>query len=221
MNILIIDNIPPAIFGLENLPDEKDIYPYLHRKMFSRHISFLLGFSPLDRQCFLALVQLVLVRYWRNEYYHYWRDWRIFDDQLDHLNIENKNPFQNTTRSNERATPTNAPWGAQARTPGASGGEATPQVKFCFSFFIAQQFLQITLSVQTERTGCSLIIVFFSFKFCDFSELCQFCCSVGVLPVGVCTHTDTEGKQRKARVQNIFKKSEKTQYLMNNLYIHE
>ena len=26
---------------------------------------------------------------------------------------------------------------------------------------------------------------------------------------GVCTHTDTEGKPRKARVQNIFKKSEK------------
>ena len=26
---------------------------------------------------------------------------------------------------------------------------------------------------------------------------------------GVCTHTDTEGKQRKARVQNIFKNSEK------------
>ena len=35
---------------------------------------------------------------------------------------------------------------------------------------------------------------------------------------GVCTHTDTEGKQRKARVRNIFKSSEKTQYLMNTLY---
>ena len=36
----------------------------------------------------------------------------------------------------------------------------------------------------------------FSFKFCDFSELCQFCCSAGFLPVWcVCTHTDTEGKQ--------------------------
>ena len=36
---------------------------------------------------------------------------------------------------------------------------------------------------------------------------------------GMCTHTDTEGKQRKARVRNILKSSEKTQYLMNTLYI--
>ena len=35
---------------------------------------------------------------------------------------------------------------------------------------------------------------------------------------GVCTHTDTEGKQRKARVRNILKSSKKTQYLMNTLY---
>ena len=31
-------------------------------------------------------------------------------------------------------------------------------------------------------TGCSVNIVFFSLKYCDFSELCQFCCSAGVLP---------------------------------------
>ena len=36
---------------------------------------------------------------------------------------------------------------------------------------------------------------------------------------GVCTHNDTEGKQRKARVRNILKSSKKTQYLMNTLYI--
>ena len=36
---------------------------------------------------------------------------------------------------------------------------------------------------------------------------------------GVCTHTDTEGKQRKARVRNNFKNSEKTQYLMNTVYL--
>ena len=36
------------------------------------------------------------------------------------------------------------------------------------------------------------------------------------LPV-VCTHTDAAGKQRKARVRNILKSSEKTQYLMNTL----
>ena len=35
----------------------------------------------------------------------------------------------------------------------------------------------------------------------------------------LCVHTtDTKRKQRKARVQNILKSSEKTQYLMNTLY---
>ena len=42
--------------------------------------------------------------------------------------------------------------------------------------------------------------------------------SAAALP-GVCTHTDTEGKQRKTRVRNILKSLEKTQYLMNTLYI--
>ena len=37
---------------------------------------------------------------------------------------------------------------------------------------------------------------------------------------GVRTHTDTEGKQRKARVRNILKSLQKTQYLMNTLYEH-
>ena len=36
---------------------------------------------------------------------------------------------------------------------------------------------------------------------------------------GVCTHTDTEVKQRKTRVRNVLKSSEKTQYLMNTLYL--
>ena len=36
---------------------------------------------------------------------------------------------------------------------------------------------------------------------------------------GVCTNTDTEGKQRKTKVQNILKSLEKTKYLMNTLYI--
>ena len=34
---------------------------------------------------------------------------------------------------------------------------------------------------------------------------------------GECKHTVTEGEQRKARVRNILKSSEKTQYLMNTL----
>ena len=36
---------------------------------------------------------------------------------------------------------------------------------------------------------------------------------------GVCTHTDTEGKQRKARVRNILKSWGKTEYLMNTQYM--
>ena len=36
---------------------------------------------------------------------------------------------------------------------------------------------------------------------------------------GVCTHTHNKGKQRKARVRNILKFLEKTQYLMNTLYL--
>ena len=50
----------------------------------------------------------------------------------------------------------------------------------------------------------------FSIKFCDFSELCQFCCSAGFLPAWcVYTHWQTEGKQRKAWVWNILKSSGK------------
>ena len=51
-------------------------------------------------------------------------------------------------------------------------------------------------------TGCSVIIVFF------FPSVSSAVVLVFYLP-GVCTHTDTEGKQRKARVQNILKSSEK------------
>ena len=36
---------------------------------------------------------------------------------------------------------------------------------------------------------------------------------------GVCAFTDAGGKQRKARVRNILKYSEKTQYLMNTKYV--
>ena len=40
--------------------------------------------------------------------------------------------------------------------------------------------------------------------------------AVLVFDLSLCTHTDTEGKPREARVRNIF---QKTQYLMNTLYI--
>ena len=51
--------------------------------------------------------------------------------------------------------------------------------------------------------------MFISLKFCDFSELCQFCCSAGFLPAW-CVYTHWHrGKQRKARVRNILKSSGK------------
>ena len=56
----------------------------------------------------------------------------------------------------------------------------------------------------------------FSLKFWVFSELCQFRCSAGFLPA-LCVYT--EGEERKTRDRNILKFSEKTQYLMNTLYL--
>ena len=74
------------------------------------------------------------------------------------------------------------------------------------SFLIPDDIFQIT-----GHTVCSWSIVFFSLKCHDFSKLCKFCCSAGILPAICrskhevrCTHTDAEGKQREARVQNIF-----------------
>ena len=62
----------------------------------------------------------------------------------------------------------------------------------------------------------------FFLKILWFFWICQFCCTAGVLPAWcVNTHTDTEGKQSKARVQNILKSSVKKQYLMNILYYIE
>ena len=56
----------------------------------------------------------------------------------------------------------------------------------------------------------------FSLKCCDFSELCQFCCSAGFLPAWfVYTHWH-RGKTESGIFQRIRKK---TQYLMNNLYL--
>ena len=46
------------------------------------------------------------------------------------------------------------------------------------------------------RNICRVFIKYcvFSLKFFEFSELCQFCCSAGVLPAWR-VYTDTEGKQ--------------------------
>ena len=58
----------------------------------------------------------------------------------------------------------------------------------------------------------------FSLKFCDFSELCQFCCRADVLPAW-CVYTHwNQGKTEKGKSSEYFKIFQKTQYLMNTLY---
>ena len=55
----------------------------------------------------------------------------------------------------------------------------------------------------------------FSLKFCDFSELCQFCCSAGFQPAW-CVYTHWHRGKTESRI--LFKNRKKTQYLMNTLY---
>ena len=63
----------------------------------------------------------------------------------------------------------------------------------------------ITKRLAKKHTGCSLNIVFFFLNSASSAAALVF-----YLPgICVCTHTDTEGKQRKARVGNISKSSEK------------
>ena len=73
--------------------------------------------------------------------------------------------------------------------------------------------------MKKTHTGCSLKIVFFPLNFVIFLNSASSAAALVFYLPGVCTHTDTEGKQRKARVRNILKSSEKTQYLMNTLYL--
>ena len=64
----------------------------------------------------------------------------------------------------------------------------------------------------TSHAGC------FSLKFWIFLNTASSApCAVFLPALCVYTHTDTEGEQRKARVRNIFKSLEKTQYLINTL----
>ena len=65
--------------------------------------------------------------------------------------------------------------------------------------------------------GVHQILCFF-LKMLWFSELCQFCCSVGCLPA-LCVYTHRHQREKKGRVRNNLKFSEKTQYLMNTLYM--
>ena len=56
-------------------------------------------------------------------------------------------------------------------------------------------------------TGCSLNIVFFPFVI--FLNSASSAAALVFYLSGMCTHTDTEGKQRQGTVRNIFKNSEK------------
>ena len=64
-----------------------------------------------------------------------------------------------------------------------------------------------------------LNIVLFPYNFVIFLNSASSAAALVFYLPGMCTRTVTEGKQRKARVRNIFKNSEKTQYLMNTLYV--
>ena len=68
-------------------------------------------------------------------------------------------------------------------------------------------------------TGCSINIVFFPNNSVIFLNSASSAAALVFYLPGVCTYIDTEGKQRKTRVRNIIKSLEKTQYLMNTLYI--
>ena len=59
---------------------------------------------------------------------------------------------------------------------------------------------------------CSLNIVFF-LKNLNFLNSGRATAALVFYLPGACTHTDTEGKPRKARVRNIFEKSEKNTIL--------
>ena len=67
------------------------------------------------------------------------------------------------------------------------------------------------------HTGNSLNSVFIPENVVIFLNSASSAAALVFYLPGVCTLTDTEGKQRKARVLNILKSSKKTQYLMNTL----
>ena len=68
------------------------------------------------------------------------------------------------------------------------------------------------------HTGCSLNVVFFSLNFLIFLNSASSAAVMVFYLPGMCTHTDTEGKQRKTRVRNILKSSEKNT-IFNELHV--
>ena len=79
----------------------------------------------------------------------------------------------------------------------------------CFESMLPAVCSAITLLTYISYLiqGVHQILCFFSLKFCDFSELCKFCCSAGDWPAA-------EGKPREARIYlEIFEYLINTQYL--------
>ena len=89
---------------------------------------------------------------------------------------------------------------------------------FCLDSISQTNLIPYSVSFPiNSHTGCTFNIVFFPYFVICLNSASSAAALVFYLP-GVCTHTDTEGKQREARVWNILKSLEKTQYLMNTLY---
>ena len=69
--------------------------------------------------------------------------------------------------------------------------------------------IAITFLMIRAYTGCSLNIVFFPQNVVIFLNSTSPAAALVFYLPGMCTHTDTEGKQRKVRVWNILKLLEK------------
>ena len=75
---------------------------------------------------------------------------------------------------------------------------------FCCNVEAANWVTTTSSFMVTAVTGCLLNIVFFPYFFIFLNSASSAAAALVFYLPGVCTHTDTEGKQRKARVRNIF-----------------
>ena len=96
------------------------------------------------------------------------------------------------------------------RATGSSGKMFFFSLIFFTGFPLTICFFKVHCNPSPGCTGCSLNIVFFPSNVVIFLNSASPAAALVFYLPGVCTHNDTEGKQRKARGRNIFKKSEKT-----------
>ena len=76
----------------------------------------------------------------------------------------------------------------------------------CVAFLWMIPFFPSSIDI---NTGCSLNIVFSPYNVVIFLNSASSAAALVCYLPGVCTHTDTEGKQRKTRVWTILKSLEK------------